>query len=180
MDFDALWQTALKHTEIVRTRVQSLQTIRDTQVPYILLCESSINTGDTVARQGEVTVTRPSLIVPPNNPQFHGFEFDEQNENNFDTNSLINFLLVRGISLPSLNYDNKTVSMNIYEGSLAQAVKHYEKNLQQTENVNTGLIIGHEDVWQLSLLIFICSQVAKNLNQDINYLMREYKKRNNP
>ncbi|MFT5388327.1 MAG: hypothetical protein ACI9E5_001463, partial [Candidatus Omnitrophota bacterium] len=43
------------------------------------------------------------------------------------------------------------------------------------EDVHAGLIIGHEESWQLSLLIFVCSQVARNADRDINHLMQQYK-----
>ena len=172
MDFEEMWGKALKNTEIIRTRVRSLSMIGDTSVPYLLLSESSINIGDTIVRKGEVLVQRPSLFIPPNNPQFEGFEFDE--EDVLDQNSLINFLIVRGISLPSLRYDNKTSSMDIYEGKLSKAVKHHEAILQQQEDVQTGLLIGPEDCWQFSILIFVCSQIIKNADQDIQRLLDEY------
>ena len=75
MNFEKMWGKALKHTEIVRARIQALSMLGDTHVPYVLLSESSINVGDTVVRKGEVLVQKPSLIIPPNNPQFKGFDF---------------------------------------------------------------------------------------------------------
>jgi len=176
MDFEELWGRALKSTEIIRSRVKALSALGDTHVPYVLLSESSVNMGDTVVRRGEVLVQRPSLYIPPNNPQFQGFEFET--EENFDQTSFINFLIVRGISIPSLRYDNKTSSLDVYEGKLSQAIKHYEQTLQQKEDVRTGLVAGPEDCWQFSILIFICSQVIKNADQDIRRLLEEYHKKN--
>jgi len=172
MDIEKSWNKALKHTEIIRSRVQALMVTARTHVPYILLCESSINMGDTVVRKGEVIVEKPSLILPPNNPQFQGFEFDS--EESVDENSMINFLIVRGVSMPSFRYDNKTNFLDIYEGKLSEAVKHYEDLLMRKENIQTGLIIGHEDVWPFSLLIFICSQIARNAHTDIQKLLDEF------
>ncbi len=174
-DFEEYWQKALKGTEIIRSRVRSLSASSDTRVPYIFLAESSINEGDTIVRKGEVMVAKPSIIVPPNNPQFEGFEFED--EGAINENSLINFLLVRGITLPSMHYDNKTNSLDIREGRLSEAIKHYQKNLQQQENVNTGLIKGPEDCWQFSLLIFICTQIARNVEMDMRKLLDEYHRR---
>ena len=175
MDMQDAWGRALKNTEIIRTRVSALQTFQDTAVPYILLSESTVNEGDTVVRKGEVVVARPSLILPPNIPQFEGFEFEEKK--NFNQNSMINFLLVRGVALPSLRYNNQTSSLDIYEGSLSQAIKHHLDQLQELENVSTGLLAGPEDVWQFSIMIFICSQVARNSQMDIQRLFEEFKKR---
>jgi len=179
MDFNKIWARALKNTEIIRTRIQTLMTMGDTRVPYVLLSESSINEGDTVVRKGDVLVQRPSLIVPPNNPQFEGFELDSLDDgHNFEQNSMINFLLVRGISLPSMHYDNKTSSLDIYEGKLSNAIKHYNDLFQQQENIKTGLISGPEDCWQFSLLIFICTQIARNAEIDMKKLLDEYKRNN--
>lgn len=173
-NFQDVWERALKHTEIIRSRVSSLQTFSATHVPYVFLAESSINAGDTVVRKGEVVVEKPSLILPPNIPQLEGFDFEDGTK--FDDNALVNFLMIRGISLPSMRYDNRTNSLDIYEGSLSKAINHYNKEFQRMENVSTGLIAGPEDVWQMSLLIFVCLQIARNTEIDIRRLMDEYKK----
>ena len=175
MDIYQAWEKALRSTEIIRSRVQGLMTFQDTHVPYVLLSESSINLGDTVVRKGEVLVERPSIILPPNIPQLQGFEFEKDFADG-DPN-FFNFLLVRGIVLPSLKYNNRTHSLDIFEGKLSSAVKHHQELLQTAEDVATGLIAGPEDCWQFSLLIFSCAQVAKNANTDIRRLLDEYKKR---
>jgi len=172
MNIEDAWKKALKKTEIIRSRIQGLMTSGKTFVPYIFLSESSINEGDTVVRKGQVVVEKPSLVIPPHNPQFKGFEFEEGV--GVDENTMINFLLVRGISIPSLSYDNKTNSLDVFEGGLSTAIKHYESLLMQKENVKTGLIAGPEDVWQLSLLIFTCSQIARNADSDIKKLLDDF------
>lgn len=175
MNFEEYWKRALANTEVIRSRVHSLSSYSDTRVPYIFLAESSINEGDTVVRKGEVVVQKPSLILPPNLPQLEGFEFKEGEA--FDDSNFINFLLVRGISLPSLRYNNRTHSLDVFEDRLSKAITHYNTELQRTENVFTGLIAGPEDCWQFSVLIFICSQILKNANTDIQRLLEQYKKK---
>lgn len=177
MDSYEAWEKALSQTEIIRSRVQSLKTFEDTSVPYIFLAESAVNPGDTVARMGEVVVEKPSLILPPNVPQFEGFDFDEKE--NFDQNLLVTFLLVRGINIPSFRYNNKTSSLTLIEGDLPRAIDHYLNLLQRQENVQTGLMTGPEDCWQFSIFVYICSQIARNAEQDIQKLLAEYRKRKN-
>jgi hypothetical protein len=176
MDFYDSWTKALQSTEIIRSRVQGLMTFKDTNVPYILLSESSINEGDTVVRTGEVVVEKPAIILPPNIPQFLGFEFEKGQDTGKD--SLINFLLIRGVSLPSLKYNNQTYSLDIHEGKLSEAVKYYNDILQRQENVSSGLVVGPEDCWQFSLLLYICTQVARNANTDIRNLLKEFHDKN--
>lgn len=175
MDMQQAWTKALKQTKIIRSRVLSLHTFEHTKVPYILLSASSINPGDTVVRSGEVMVEKPSLILPPNIPQFEGFSFEDVDANE---NSLVNFLLVRGVTMPSLLYSNKTGMLDIFEGKVEDAVSHYGNRLQRQENTTTGLIVGPPDVWQFSLLIFVCSQVAKNSAGDIRRLLEEFRRPN--
>lgn len=175
MDVHEAWKKALKETDIIRSRVQSLQTFQETHVPYVLLSASSINVGDTVVRRGEVLIDRPSLILPPNIPQLEGFSLEDLQP--FEQESMINFLLVRGISMPSLKYDNKTHSLDVFEGDVQAAIGHYGNLLQRQENTAAGLLTGPEDVWQFSLLIFICAQIAKNSAADIRRLLDEYHRR---
>jgi len=176
MDSTSAWEKALRETEIIRSRVIGLQTFSETHVPYILLSPSTINEGDTVVRTGEVLIHRPSLILPPNIPQLEGFDFED--EGSFQENTMINFLMVRGISLPSMKYDNKISSLNVFEGKIDDAIGVYGNRLQREENTSAGLLCGPDEVWQFSLLIFICSQIAKNSSTDIRRLLDEHHKRN--
>ena len=175
MDMTDAWEKALRETDIIRSRVSGLQTFGETQVPYILLSPSTINHGDTVVRTGEVLVHRPSLILPPHIPQFEGFSFED--EDSFKEDAMINFLMIRGITLPSMKYDNKVSSLSVFEGKIEDAIGVYGNQLQRAENTSTGLISGPDEIWQLSLLIFICSQIARNSSTDIRRLMDEYHKK---
>jgi len=176
MDSTSAWEKALKETNIIRSRVTGLQTFSETHVPYILLSPSTINEGDTVVRTGEVLVHRPSLILPPHIPQLEGFDFG--NEGSFQENTMVNFLMVRGITLPSMKYDNKIFSLNVFEGKMEDAIGVYGNRLQREENTSSGLICGPDQVWQLSVLIFVCSQIARNSATDIRRLLDDYHKKN--
>jgi hypothetical protein len=178
MDGTSAWEKALRETDIIRSRIIGLQTFSETHVPYVLLSPSTINEGDTVVRTGEVLVHRPSLILPPNSPQLEGFNLE--GESSFKEETMINFLLVRGITLPSMKYDNKVFSLNVFEGKMQDAIGVYGNRLQREENTSTGLICGPDDVWQLSLLIFVCSQIVRNSSADIRRLLEDYHKKRDP
>lgn len=173
--FDEIWEKALRYTEIVRPRIQPLATDGPTFLPYIFLAESSVNVGDTVVRRGEVIVEKPAIILPQNLPQFEGFESPQ--EQPFNPDMVTNFLLVRGIRFPSMKYNNRTYSLDVREGKLQSAIDHYGRELQRQENLTTGLVIGPEDCWQFSILVFICSQVLRSAEGDIQKLLDDYHKR---
>lgn len=169
MNLQDLWEKALKKTEVIRPRVQPLQTFAATHLPYICLSESSINPGDTAVRKGEVVIEKPAIILPSNMPHFDGFDFEKDMD--FGPDTLTNFFLVRGVSFPSMKYNNTTSSLDIYEGNLSKSAKHYTSELQKHENVSTGLIMGPEDCWQFSVLIFVAGQVMRSAEGDIRRLL---------
>ncbi|MBN1871223.1 MAG: hypothetical protein JW800_01470 [Candidatus Omnitrophica bacterium] len=174
MDVEKNWERALEKTEIIRPRVQELLTYSSTDIPYIFLSESSINVGDTVIRKGSVIAEKPSLILPSGMPRFEGFEFNEDAHKAED--AISHFLLVRGIKFPSLKYNNRTYSLDIYEGQLKKAIEVSLDELQRKEDVITGLVVGPEDCWQFSILIFVCSQIVRSADGDIKRLLENYRK----
>ena len=177
MDIEQMWQRAIKNTEIMRSRVRLLETFTHTEIPYVFLAESTLNIGDTVVRKGKVLVEKPAIILPGNPPQFQGFEFEDLFD--IDRHKIVDFLLIRGVRFPSLKYDNQTSLVDIYEGSIKKAIERYKDQLQRAEDVHTGLIIGPEDCWQFSVLIFIGTMVSRSAEEDIRRLLDRFKPNHN-
>jgi len=175
MDIQKKWEKTLAETEVIRPRVPELLTFSSTDLPYILLSESVINTGDTVVRKGAVTVEKPSLILPAGLPQFKGFEVKK--DLHIDANMLANFLVVRGVRFPSLRYNNKTYSVDIFEGGMSKAADYYHDRLKRKENTTTALVTGPQDCWQLSLIVYVCTQVIKSADGDVRRIMDEFRKK---
>ncbi len=175
MNIQESWEKALKTTEIVRPRVQGLHTFEATQIPYIFLAESQVNRGDTMVRKGSIMVEKPSIILPFNLPQFEGFNFEE--DLHVGDDFVPTFLMVRGIQFPSLRYNNKTDRLEVFEGSLNKALEHHRALLQRDEDVHTGLVTGKADCWQFSVLIFVCTQVARGAEGDFKKLLEDYRKK---
>jgi len=170
MNLEELWERAKLETEILRERVRFLSSIENTTLDYIFLAESSINIGDTIVRKGKILVHKPLIILPKKLPIFEGFEFENEEILPF-------FLLMRGVSFPSLKYSNVTSSIEVYEGGLDKAIKDFTERLTMKEDIYTGLIKGVEDVWQFSLLIYVASLVIKSAPRDIKGVMDDFRKR---
>ena len=175
MDIQDSWEKALKDTKIIRSRAQDLQTFSDTKLSYIFLAEALVNAGDTIVRKGEVIIEKPAILLPSDLPQFKGFDFEEDFALNPDI--ITNFLLIRGVRFPSVRYNNKTFSLDIYDGHIEKAIAYYSDMLQRREDVHSGLIVGSEDCWQFSTLIFICTQIEKSASSDIRRLLDYFRKK---
>lgn len=169
VDLQSGWERAVKKTEVVRFRIQPLHTFRTTPLPYIFLAESSVNAGDTVVREGQILVEKPLIFLPPHHPQFEGFDFEKVLD--LRQEELTNFLLVRGVRFPSFKYQNVTLTLDVYEGRLGKAAEHYSELLRKKEDTATGLILGPEDLWSLSVLVFVGAQVVRSADGDIRNLL---------
>ena len=173
MDLEEKWNKALAETEIVRFRISYLAAFQTTAITYIFLAESMVNLGDTIVRRGKVLVHRPAIVLPEDMPQFEGFEFEEDYHVNTDMVRM--FLLVRGVSFPSLRYKHEISTIDIYEGRLEKAKAYFKQELERTEDVETGLILGTEDTWQFSLLIYVGLLISKSLPSDLRKLWERFK-----
>ena len=166
MNIQDAWENALEKTEIIRPRVHPLCANEATQLPYILL---SPDGPTTIVRKGEVVVERPAIVLPQNMPQFEGFDFEKEMEINGEF--LKSFFLVRGVRLPSLKYQNKSTTQEVFSGQLQSAVQHYANRLQREEDVKAGLLTGPSETWLMSVLVFVCGQVVKSADGDIRRLL---------
>jgi hypothetical protein len=175
MDLEEKWNKALTQTEIIKFRLSYLSAFESTSLPYIFLAESSINLGDTVMRKGKILVHRPEIVLPEDMPQFKGFQLKQDYQVNADT--LRMFFLVRGISFPSLKYEHEISKLDIYEGPLEKAKSYFKQELERTENIKTGLIIGPEDTWQLSLFIYVGLLIGKSIPSDLRKLWEKFQDR---
>ncbi|MFH1613032.1 MAG: hypothetical protein ABIB46_04830 [bacterium] len=174
MDLENLWQEALEKTQILRYRLKPLLTFQTTTLSYIFLSESVVNLGDVVVRKGNILVDKPLILLPPNYPQFQGFEFEEE-EDQFSENDIRSFFLMRGIVLPSLKYNNKSYSIETFEGSLEKAIDKFSVDLEQKKDIDYGLITGADDSWNFSLLIYVTNLMNKFVGNDLMNLFKKYK-----
>lgn len=175
MDLHDAWEKAAKETEIVRCRRQLLSPSRTEELSYVFLSESEINLGDTLVRKGKVFIDKPSIILPFHCPRFEGFGFDTDF---MASDELIRtFLLVRGVTLPSFDFTNEIAGMDLQDGSLDNAVDHFRREFERTEDIDTSLIVGPGDCYQFSILVFVSAMVGRSASSDLEKLMIDLMRR---
>ncbi len=160
-----MWEKAKEKTEVVRGRVKALATFKRTDVHYVFLAESVVNEGHTIIRKGKIIVEKPMIFLPEDMPQFEGFDFEKDLQVNQDVVQM--FLFMRGIRFPSLKYNNTVTKLDLSEEPLSKELEKRKKKLEREENVSTALIVGPEDCWQLSILIYVASLVGRCARTDI-------------
>ncbi|OIO74012.1 MAG: hypothetical protein AUJ85_06595 [Elusimicrobia bacterium CG1_02_37_114] len=169
MAINESWEKAVRNTQVIKNRLAKLETFKLTELQYIFLAESEVNIGDTVIRKGVINVDKPMIFLPEGSPQFYGFDFEK--EMSVNTETLKNFLIMRGIVFPSLKYNHVTSSLELFENSLTNAIRNYSDELAKKEDIETGLIVGPADTWQFSVLIYVATLVIKSLPSDIKQII---------
>lgn len=169
-----MWREAVQTTRVRRKRMASLETFADTILPYVLVCEHPKMEAQASVRQGQVEVARPKLFLPEHHPQFEGFDFSQLAA---DENSVQTLMYVRGVRLPSMKFKN-VQSVQVYDGTVDDAIAQYGREMARAEDVETGLIRCSDSVWTFSLLFYVSMLVVKNLPKDIERLLEEF--RENP
>ncbi len=171
---DELWNEAINNTEIVRLPIKRLLTFGLTNFDYVFLGESLVNKGDTVVRKGKLSIDKPALILPGNMPTFKGFN----TEDGIGLDSkLSSFFYVRGISFPSLRYTNEICEIDIFEGSLTEAERHYLDEVRNNELISTGIVIGSDMSWQFSVLLMSCHIIDNYVDRDLREIINKIKKK---
>ncbi|MBF0252870.1 MAG: hypothetical protein HQL29_03545 [Candidatus Omnitrophica bacterium] len=171
MDIEQLWEKAREKTEIIRGRIKGLSAFSATVVPYYFLAESSVNEGSTVIRKGKIIVEKPMIVLPQDSPQFDGFDFEE--DLGLSQELVQTFFLMRGIRFPSLKYNNTVSELDISDDSLSQTIIKYKKKMEQQENTSTALVVGPEECWQLSMLIYVATLAGRCARTDIMSLLEK-------
>lgn len=171
MDIEQLWEKAQQKTEIVRGRVKPLPSFAATKVPYVFLAESVVNEGHTIVRKGKILIEKPIIILPEDMPQFEGFDFEKDLD--VEQGTMQMFFLMRGIRFPSLKYNNTVDKLDLEDKSLSKAAEKYKKSLERKENVNTALILGPEDCWQFSILLYMAALIGRCARADIMNLLEK-------
>ncbi|MHB2016165.1 MAG: hypothetical protein ACYCW6_04385 [Candidatus Xenobia bacterium] len=167
MGFSEDLERAVRETRILRSRRSRLLTVGSTELPYVLLCASLVNQGDTVVRRGLVRVDKPKLLLlGQNQQQYEGFEDSGSQEER----ELI-LAIGRAASFPPGKYHNIESELDVFEGNLDNASSHWLGQLDRMEDVLTGVVTGPVELWPLSLLVYVGSLVARSANSDVQELL---------
>ena len=58
---------------------------------------------------------------------------------------------------------------------MSKCIEKQKKALERSENVNTAIIIGPEDCWQFSVIIYMASLVGRCARTDILNMMDKFR-----
>ena len=162
MEMEEAFKLAQADTKFIKVRKNLLYTFGATRLPYICLSQSLDGTDMVLIREGEVTADRPQIAVPGEMFSVEGF--DHNSDGDEDELSVI---LARRISMPPSKYVNKANAATKEHGTLSDAIQKVMNRLEGDNDVRTGVISAPEQVWGLSILLYVGSQVARSAPSNV-------------
>ena len=168
--FEECWRA----TEVIREYQRMLFTFGDMEVPYVLIAEHDRFKDRAVVTKGLVMLRRPQILLPP---QYGGLQFQEGFEHANVIPPEAAFLL-RSMQLPYSQISNRPIAKEYMEyGSLQSVLDRFDKEMENLEDTETGLIKGVPDGADISLMRYSLGLAIKsapgNVKEFFEHLRRQ-------
>ena len=152
---------AVQKTRLVRKPLQLLATFGTTIINYYVITEpiySDIDESkkETVVRTGRVNSGKPQIITPTYALNLKGFSSEVSNK--------------FGVNSPGVlyQYKNEPGKINILNGSVEEVSNNIIKELNTKKDKLTAVIVGVDELWDVSLLKFIHDFTSESLVSNVN------------
>ncbi len=177
MNLQEAWQLASRETNIHRARKNMLYTFGSTRLPYVCISPATQSESNVTVRRGEVTADRPKITLPGQEQiSFEGFDIDLPEGEK--TDGMLPVFLARRIEMPNAKYVNKADSVTTESHSVEEAVDREMNRLEQQNDIRTAVIQAPESVWQLSILMYVGSQIVRsapgNITEHMEHLRLQH------
>ena len=150
---------ALEHTELVRAPQQSLSTFGSSIIDYYVVTELVGNL--SVVRDGKVVAERPKIVTLTYLANVEGFS--EQAKK---------YIAMIAQERPHesgifYRYKNEPKGMNVVSEPARQVISKLSTQIEEERNPLSTIIKGVEEVWDVSLLMFIYELTTKSVRTDV-------------
>jgi len=150
---------ALEHTELVRAPQKSLSTFGSSVIDYYVVTELVGNL--SVVRDGKVVAERPKIVTPTYLANVEGFS--EQAKK---------YIAMIAQERPHesgifYRYKNEPKGMNVVSEPARQVISKLSSQIEEERNPLSTIIKGVEEVWDVSLLMFIYELTTKSVRTDV-------------
>jgi len=159
MEADDKIKHALEHTELIRAPRQELDTFGSSVIDYYVVTELVGNL--SVVRDGKVIAARPKIVTPAYLVNVEGFS--EQAKKYIS-------MMVRERPYESgifYRYKNEPGEMNVVSEPIKQVIDKLSSQIEEQHNPLSTIIKGVEELWDVSLLMFIYELTNKSVRTNM-------------
>ena len=159
---------AVQKTRVARKPLQYLDTFGTTIINYYVITEPIYSDIDelkkeTVVRTGRVNSGKPEIVTPTYALNLKGFSSEAYKYLEFISNKF-------GVNSPGVlyQYKNEPGKTNILNGSVEEVSNNIIKELNTKKDKLTAVIVGVDELWDVSLLKFIHDFTSESLVSNVN------------
>jgi hypothetical protein len=159
METDDKIKYALEHTELIRAPRQELDTFGSSVIDYYVVTELVGNL--SVVRDGKVFAERPKIVTPAYLVNIEGFS--EQAKRYIS-------MMARERPYESgifYRYKNEPGGMNVVSEPIKQVIDKLSSQVEEQHNPLSTIIKGVEELWDVSLLMFIYEVTNKSVRTNM-------------
>ncbi len=159
METDDRVRYALENTELVRAPQQNLATFGSSVVDYYVVTELVGNL--SVVRDGKVIAERPRIVTPAYLVNVEGFSEQARR-----------YIAMMARDRPHdsgifYRYKNEPKGMNVVSEPVKQVISKLSSQIEEERNPLSTIIRGVEELWDVSLLMFIYELTTKSVRTNM-------------
>jgi hypothetical protein len=165
METDDKIKYALEHTELVRAPRQELETFGSSVIDYYVVTELVGNV--SVVRDGKVIAERPKIVTPAYLANIEGFS---------DQAKKYIAMMARERPYESgvfYRYKNEPKGMNVVSEPIKQVINKISSQIEEQHNPLSTIIKGVEELWDVSLLMFIYELTTRSVRTNMAEFTRK-------
>jgi hypothetical protein len=159
MEADDKIKHALERTELVKAPRRELDTFGSSVIDYYVVTELVGNV--SVVRDGKVIAERPKIVTPAYLVNVEGFS--EQAKKYIS-------MMARERPYESgifYKYKNEPGGMDVISEPVKQVIDNLTSRLEEQQNPLSTIIKGVEELWDVSLLMFIYELTSKSVRTNM-------------
>ncbi len=168
--FNEYWRS----TEVIREYRRMLFTFGAMELPYVLVTEHDRFKDRAIVMKGFVLLKRPHIVLPPH---YGGLEFKEgfEHANAIPPEALY---LLRAMEMPYSQISNKPIADEQIEyGSLQTVLDRLNKEMENQEDIETGLIKGVLNGADISLMRYSLGLAIKSAPGNVKEFFEHLRRR---
>jgi len=159
METDDRVRYALENTELVRAPQQTLATFGSSVIEYYVVTELVGNL--SVVRDGKVIAERPKIVTPAYLVNVEGFSEQARR-----------YIAMMARERPYesgifYRYKNEPKGMNVVSEPIRQVISKLSSQMEEERNPLSTIIRGVEELWDVSLLMFIYELTTKSVRTNV-------------
>ena len=164
METDDKIKYALEHTELIRAPRRELDTFGSSVIDYYVVTELVGNL--SIVRDGKVIAERPKIVTPVYLVNVEGFSKQARRYIS---------MMARERPYESgifYRYKNQPKGMNVVSEPVRQVVNKLNSQIEEEHNPLSTIISGVEELWDVSLLMFIYELTTKSVRTNMTEFNR--------